>query len=100
MTVTVTFATFVEGQPLAPVTVSAYTVVDGGFAVGVQLNGSDSPVTGSHEQDTPPEPSRSAVSPVQSAPPPPATAVGRVLTVSTAVVEVRDWPKPSVTRTS
>ena len=44
----------------APVTVSAYTVVDGGCAVGVQLNGSDSPVTGSHEHETPPEPSRFA----------------------------------------
>src|SRR4051812_7129284 len=69
-TVTVTFATFVDAQPLAPVTVSAYTVVDAGFAVGVQLKGSESPVIGSHEHDTPPEPSRSAVSPVQRAPPP------------------------------
>ena len=37
-------------------TVSEYTVVEAGCAVGLQLFGSERPVTGSHEQETPPEP--------------------------------------------
>jgi hypothetical protein len=87
LTVTVTDAELVEKQPFDALTVSAYTVVDAGDAVGLQLFGSDSPVIGSHEQDWPPEPVRSVDSPEQIVASPLADAVGRVLTVRTAVVE-------------
>src|SRR5689334_10803613 len=100
LTVTRTDAALVDEQPFAPVTVKLYVVVDAGAAVGVQLFGSERPAVGSHEQPVPPEPSRSTELPEQTVPPPPATAVGRALTVSTAVDDVMFCPKPSVTTTS
>ena len=100
LTVTATLAALVESQPLAAVTVSAYVVVDAGVASGVQLNGSESPVTGSHEQETPPEPPSCTVSPLQIVAVPVAAAVGRVLTVRPAGDDVIVWPNPSVTTMS
>ena len=56
-----------------------------GEAEGEQLAASDRPVAGAHAQDTPPEPESGVVPPAQIAAVPPATAVGRGFTVTTAL---------------
>ena len=79
LTVTVAVEVLVEAQPLAPMTVSEYVVVDAGFAIGVQLAALERPVAGSHAHDTPPEPIRPIGAARADRPPPEAAAVGRPL---------------------
>jgi hypothetical protein len=50
----------------------------------VQLNEFDRPAAGAHEHDTPPDPESGVATPTQISAEPPATAVGRALTVTVA----------------
>jgi hypothetical protein len=84
-TVTVTAGALFETQPLASVTVSVYVVVEAGDALGAQLDGFESPVAGAHEHDTPPEPESGVAAPAQISAEPPAAAVGRGFTVTSAL---------------
>jgi len=84
-TLTVTDGALFETQPFASVTVSVYVVVDAGAAAGAQLDGFDSPAAGVQEHDTPPEPESGVDAPAQISAEPPAAAVGRGFTVTSAL---------------
>jgi hypothetical protein len=84
-TVTVTDGALFDTQPLASVTVSVYVVVDDGEAVGEQVAASESPAAGDQRQDAPPEPESGVDPPAQISAEPEAAAVGRGLTVTTAL---------------
>jgi hypothetical protein len=92
-TVTVTVGALFDTQPLASVTVSEYVVVAAGEAVGAQLDAFERPVAGAHTHETPPEPDRGVEEPAQISAEPAATAVGRGLTVTTALpdAEPAQW---------
>ena len=62
-------------------------MVAAGEAEGEQLAASERPAAGAHAQDTPPEPESGVAPPAQIAAVPEATAVGRGLTVTTALPE-------------
>ena len=62
-------------------------VVAEGEAVGAQLAGFESPVAGAQEQETPPEPVSGVDAPAQISAVPDAAALGRGLTVTSALPE-------------
>ena len=60
-------------------------MVAAGDASGAQLLGLERPAAGTHAQETPPEPDSGVDPPAQISADPPAAAVGRGLTVTTAL---------------
>ena len=62
-------------------------MVDAGEAVGEQLAALERPVAGAHAQVAPPEPDSGVAAPAQISAVPPATAVGRGFTVTSALPE-------------
>jgi hypothetical protein len=62
-------------------------VVAAGEAVGEQLEAFERPVAGDQAQETPPDPDNGVAPPAQIAAVPEAAAVGRGLTVTTALPE-------------
>ena len=83
-TVTVAVGAFVDTHPFASVTVSVYTVVAPGEAVGEQLEASERPAAGAHAQVVPPEPESGVAPPGQIPAVPEAAAVGRAWTATAA----------------